>query len=217
MRWLTVFFLTTTCISAVVVLKFFAAGILPNKGAHSINKLSNNKKDENKATLLRLKRYANEAKSYTIGNNLNDRHCFLIDMKKASGSKRFYVYDLKHDSILQAGMVTHGSGVSNSGDTVLFSNRTGGNCSSLGKYKIGQSYYGKFGLAYKLHGLNNTNSNAFNRFVVLHAHPCVPDNEIAPLEICKSWGCPTVSPSFLKELKGYLDRTNTPVLLWIFQ
>lgn len=216
MRWLTVFFLAAAFISGVVVYNFFTAGISHNEAANSIIKPPNNKGDD-KETLLRLKRYGDEAKSYAISNNLNNRYCFFIDMKKASGEKRFYVYDLKHDAILQAALVTHGSGIGNSSDTILFSNKAGSNCSSLGKYKIGQSYYGKFGLAYKLHGLNNTNSNAFKRFVVLHAHPCVPENEIAPLKICESWGCPTVSPSFLNTLKAYLDRTNDPILLWIFQ
>ncbi len=121
-------------------------------------------------------------------------------MKIASGSNRFFVYDIQKDSVLQSGLVAHGYGNSNA-TNITFSNVPGSNSSSLGKYKIGNSYNGKFGLAYKLHGLDKTNSNAFDRFVVLHAHECVPDSEIAPEAICMSQGCPTVSPSFLQSLE----------------
>ncbi|MBK7884475.1 MAG: murein L,D-transpeptidase catalytic domain family protein [Chitinophagaceae bacterium] len=137
-------------------------------------------------------------------------------MKLSSGSNRFFVYDLKKDSILARGLVAHGSGSDNGGKELVFSNTISSYSTSLGKYKIGNSYDGKFGLAYKLHGLDKTNSNAFNRFVVLHSHSCIPQNEVAPLEICRSWGCPTVSPAFLSTLKMYLDKPGKPVLLQIF-
>ena len=160
-------------------------------------------------------KYTNDIITYTIKHKLNSHYCFLIDMKIASGLKRFYVYDLKKDTVLQAGLVTHGSS-NHDTDSVLFSNIPGSNCTSLGKYKIGKSYRGKFGLAYKLYGLDKTNSNAFNRFVVLHSHLCVPENEIAPREICKSWGCPTVAPIFLAQLKTYIEKSPAPIMLWIF-
>lgn len=50
---------------------------------------------------------------------------------------------------------------------------------------IGKSYYVRFGLAFKLNGLGKTNSNALNRPVVLHAHECMPDHEVAE-EVCQS-------------------------------
>ncbi len=83
-----------------------------------------------------------------------------------------------------------------------YGNDEGCGCSSLGKYKIGNPYHGRFGLAYKLHGLDATNNNAFKRYVVLHSHECVPNNEVAPYPICQSDGCPTVSAAFLKQLAG---------------
>ena len=75
---------------------------------------------------------------------------------------------------------------------------------------------GTFGLAYKLYGLDNTNSKAFDRFVVLHAHSCVPNEDVDPVPICESWGCPTVAPAFLSELKTVIDKSAKPVLLWIY-
>lgn len=165
--------------------------------------------------LSRLKDLQSSLLTYTKNNGFNSSYAFVIDMKEHSGNNRFYVYDLQKDSVLSAGMVTHGYG-NNSRQAVAFSNVPGSNCSSLGHYKIGKSYNGRFGLAFKLYGLDKTNSNAFNRFVVLHSHPCVPDNEVYPSEICMSQGCPTVSPAYLKTLKNYIERSSQPVLLYIF-
>ena len=137
-------------------------------------------------------------------------------MRIPSGKKRFFVYNLEKDSVEAAGLVAHGSGSYKGTSELFFSNKPNSNCTSLGKYKIGGSYNGKFGLAFKLYGLDNTNSNAFERFVVLHAHSCVPEEEVNPLPICESWGCPTVSPTFLTTLKEYIDSANKPILLWIY-
>lgn len=152
-------------------------------------------------------------KKYLKANNFNTTHCFLIDMKIESGKKRFFVYNVIKDSVELSGLVTHGSGLQ-SADSIQFSNECNSLCTSLGKYKIGKSYNGKFGLAYKLYGLDKTNSNAFNRFVVLHAHSCVPSGEM-PYNICQSWGCPTVAPSFLQQLQPYIDNSTKPILLEI--
>jgi hypothetical protein len=166
---------------------------------------------------VRLKNRAIQAREFIEKNKYNDRTCFMIDMSENSGNKRFFVYDLKEDKVQNAGLVTHGGGGGSTDDHITFSNVINSNCTSLGKYKIGHHYQGSFGLAYKLYGLESTNNNAFNRFVVLHAHACVPEEEVSPLGICTSFGCPTVSPGFLDQLKNILDASPKPVLLWIFQ
>ena len=170
----------------------------------------------NKTVNLHLKDKAATIRNYVETGNYNTTVCFLIDMRMSSGKKRFFVYNLEKDSVEMAGLVTHGSGSDKAGSAVFFSNVTGSNCTSLGKYKIGKSYNGKFGLAYKLYGLDKTNSNAFERFVVLHSHSCVPESEIFPAAICESWGCPTVSPAFLQSLKKYIDHSEKPILLNIY-
>lgn len=164
----------------------------------------------------RLKGYASEAKKFVSKNNFNSSFCFLIDMKIPSGKKRFFIYALKGDSVSNASLVTHGSGSETENGVLKFSNTPNSNATSLGKYKIGKSYYGKFGLAFKLYGLDASNSNAFARAVVLHAHPNVPSNEVFPSLICVSWGCPTVNPDFLKILQIKIENSNKSILLYIF-
>lgn len=175
-----------------------------------------NRTFDSKEVIPRLKLKAALAKEYVKKHSFNLTHCFLLDMKIPSGKNRFFVYDLKKDSVAFAGLVTHGSGSEEGADELNFSNQPNSYCTSLGKYKIGKSYNGYFGCSYKLHGLDTTNSKAFDRFVVLHSHACVPNDEVFPRKICVSLGCPTVSPLFLQKLKAYLDESKQPVLLWIY-
>jgi len=170
------------------------------------------KKDIDKTVATRLHLEATDIKGYVKDHHYNNKYCFMVDMKIESGKKRFFVYNLEKDSIELEGLVAHGSGKDYSSE-IKFSNVPGSLCSSLGKYKIGRSYIGKFGLAYKLYGLDKTNSNAIDRFVVLHAHDCIPIDETSPIPICESWGCPTVAATFLTQLKTYLDQSEKPILL----
>ena len=155
-------------------------------------------------------------KSFARAKNYNSDFCFLVNMNTGSGNNRFFVYDLKKDSILLAGLVAHGRCNQWWLEGRKYGNEPGCGCTSLGKYRIGHSYMGQFGLAYKLYGLDSSNSNAFKRFVVLHSHSCVPDAETDPAPICQSNGCPMVSPGFLQKLKPLIDESKKPVLLWIF-
>jgi L,D-transpeptidase-like protein len=213
MKILTAVLVMATTVHVILYFSSFKPPVVSSVKHLGSSKLPN---DGDTRTLIRLKQKTSILAKYASDNGFNTSHCFVIDMSIASGQKRFFVYNLKKDSIEYAGLVAHGSG-SDATTGSIFSNTPGSNCTSLGKYKIGKPYYGTFGLAYKLYGLDKTNSNAFNRFVVLHAHACVPDNEIKPMEICRSWGCPTVSPTFLTHLKTYLDNSKQPILLWIFQ
>lgn len=165
----------------------------------------------------KLNSKAREAKLFAGQVNYNQLICFLVDMSLNSGSKRFFVFDLGKDSIIDAGLVTHGRCNKTWLSGRKYGNEIGCGCTSLGKYKIGNAYQGRFGLAYKLHGLDSTNSNAYKRFVVLHAHECVPNQAVDPAPICQSDGCPTVSPGFLQKIAGIINQSKKPVLLWIFE
>jgi hypothetical protein len=138
-------------------------------------------------------------------------------MSITPGKNRFFVYDLMKDSILLQALVAHGSCDAGFQTDPAFSNTINSGCSSLGKYKIGNSYNGGFGLAYKLYGLDSSNKNAFVRNVVLHSYDCVPEQETDPIPICNSRGCPMVSPGFLNQLKFIINKSERPILLWIFE
>jgi hypothetical protein len=164
---------------------------------------------------LKLKSIALKLNDFNADHTYNNEIAFIADMRIESGSNRFFVYDLKNDSVIAASLVTHGRCNKTWLNGRQYSNVIGSGCTSPGKYRIGKAYYGRFGLAYKLHGLDETNSNAYQRYVVLHAHDCVPEKEIAPSPICQSDGCPTVAPGFLKKLQAMIDKSEKPVLLTI--
>lgn len=170
------------------------------------------------STLVKkLSRFANRVRLFNAAKEYNTQIAFLIDMSLSSGENRFFVMDLEKDSVTAAGLVTHGRCNENWLNGRRYSNKVGSGCTSLGRYKIGASYQGRFGLAYKLHGLDSSNSNAFKRYVVLHSHECVPDGETHPMPLCQSDGCPTVSPAFLKKLQAIINASKKPVVLWIYE
>ena len=158
-----------------------------------------------------------EAKIFCQQKGYDTTVCFLLDLSIHNGRKRFFVCDMRQTAILKAGLVTHGSCNTRYLSNVLYSNKPGCGCSSAGKYRVGGFYKGDFGDAYKLYGLESSNSNAYYRAIVLHSHSCVPDAEIYPNQICNSQGCTTVSPIFLKELETIIAAKKKPILLWVFQ
>jgi hypothetical protein len=169
-------------------------------------KNSRNEKLEQKAAL---------AAKFVREKGFNESVCFLIDMRVPSGQNRFFIYNLVDDTLLASGLVAHGNCFEYWLEGRRYSNVIGSGCTSLGKYRIGHSYTGKFGYSYKLHGLDSSNNNALERTVVLHAHSCIPETEVID-EICQSNGCPTVAPAFFNQLKLTINHSKKPVLLWIY-
>ena len=164
---------------------------------------------------LKLQAKATEAKAFAQKNHFNDEFCFLVDMSLPSYQKRFFVYNLEKDTIENAGLVAHGRCNEDWLEGRKYGNTIGCGCTSLGRYKIGKAYQGRFGLAFKLYGLDTTNDKAFERFVVLHSHSCVPEIEVSS-DICQSDGCPTVAPGFLRQIEPIIKQSENPVLLWVF-
>ncbi|OXA98708.1 hypothetical protein B0A75_13660 [Flavobacterium oncorhynchi] len=146
----------------------------------------------------------------------NDKIVFLVDMKIKSGYNRFFVYDIANNKILDKGLVANGSGSETAvkGD-LKFSNEPNSKCTSLGRYSVGKSYKGMFGKAYKLSGLDETNSNAAKRAVVLHSYSAVPNDE-QDYYIFNSQGCPMVSEVFFKRLEKIIDGSKSNIILHIF-
>jgi len=165
---------------------------------------------------LQLKKKANTIKQFAIENGYSTKYSFLINMGLPSGKNRFFIYDLRKDSVVHSGLVAHGSCRSGFLDDPIFSNVPECGCSSVGKYRVGYLYEGQFGKAFKLHGLDSSNSNAFKRTIVLHAYDCVPNEETYPKPICNSLGCPMVSYRFLDATTAIIENSKKPILLLIY-
>lgn len=156
--------------------------------------------------------------SYIAKNSTkySSNYAILIDMKIPSYHYRFFVVDLKKDSIVERGLVAHGSGSETSKpDSLIFSNTPNSYMTSLGIYKMGVSYQGSFGKSYRLHGLESTNNKALARAVVFHSYEYVPTEEqLSP--IMNSLGCPMVSPDFFNVVDKYIVKEKLPMLMKIY-
>ncbi len=155
--------------------------------------------------------------SYAAQNDMSTQICFLVDMSLPSGKNRFFVFDLSRKSILYEGLVAHGSCNETFMARPRFSNSASSGCSSLGKYKVGEFYTGKYGKSFRLHGLDDCNSNAYKRAVVIHGYDCVPDQEIYPRVLCNSLGCVMVSYKFFDKLSRIIKKSEKPIILWVYQ
>lgn len=154
-----------------------------------------------------LSEYANQ-------HGYSTDHYLLVDLGRNSSQKRAFLIG-KDGGVVRSGQVSHGHCKRNLTD-VEFSNVSGSNCSSEGRYRIAEKYVGDYGESYRLDGLDATNSNARRRAIVLHSHSCVSDQELG-VPICPSEGCPTLSPAMLDELKPIIDGERKPMLLWIYK
>lgn len=170
-----------------------------------------------KLTEKRIKEHAGKIIEFLDKNpKYNPDIAFLVDMKIRSGRNRFFVYDLKNNKVLDQGLVAHGSGSETGVENQLqFSNVNNSNATSLGKYSIGESYYGTFGKAYKLYGLDESNSNAFLRSIVLHKYSKMPyDEQVNP--VCNSLGCPMLNKTYFERIEKILDKSEKKILLEIY-
>ena len=158
-----------------------------------------------------------EIGNYVAQKGFSTKYCFLIDMSRHSGRNRFFVYDLEQQSVVYSALVAHGSCNERFLDRGRFSNLNNSGCSSLGKYKVGAFYNGSYGASFRLHGLDKSNSNAFSRGVVIHGYDCVPNEEIYPRVLCSSLGCPMVSYDFFDRLSKIIQKSERPILLWIYR
>ncbi len=168
----------------------------------------------------RLKIRGDSAKAYCRSKGYNTEYCFLVDFSIHSGKHRFFVWDMKGDSIRFSSLCAHGYGKNSTASKPVFSNVEGSYCSSLGRYKVGIRSYSKWGIHvhYKLHGQDTTNNNAYKRIVVLHSYEYIPEAEIYPvhLPLGMSQGCPVISDESMRKVDALLKATKTPVLLWAY-
>lgn len=175
-----------------------------------------------------------EAKDYIAVNNDALAYCkskafctdyyFLVDLSIHSGKNRFFVYDFRQNKIVDQNLVTHGACDAFETNNTPYqkaklSNRVDSHCSAAGKYKIAGRDYSSWGInvKYWLDGLEESNSNARDRVIVLHSWSAVANKEVYPNYSPLSWGCPAVSDNFMHTLDTKLQATKKPVLLWIIE
>ena len=136
----------------------------------------------------------------------NTQYLSIVDLSQSSRKKRFYLLDLKNQTLALNTFVAHGK---NSGidQAVRFSNRPESEASSLGFYITKDTYRGKHGLSLKLQGLEDGfNDNAESRAIVVHGANYVNSARVNSAYMGRSQGCPALpeaqAPKVIKLIKG---------------
>ena len=149
------------------------------------------------------------------GRNIRNRDLVgVVDFAQASREARFHLIDIEAGKVISSHLVAHGSGSdpANSGWVQRFSNEMGSNASSPGAFLTGAAYYGKHGRSRRLIGLEDANSAALERGIVIHAASYVdPDMARTQGRIGRSQGCFAFSSG---DIGGVLDRLGEGRLLF---
>lgn len=125
----------------------------------------------------------------------------VIDFSRPSTKRRLWVYDLRSRTLLFEELVSHGRG---SGRTMAttFSNTPDSHQSSLGLYRMAETYIGKHGYSLRLDGLERgINDRARERAIVMHGARYV-DARAAKAQgfLGRSLGCPALRPEITRPL-----------------
>lgn len=148
----------------------------------------------------------------------NSRIALFVDLSLHSGRNRFVVWDFEAEKPLLLCPVSHGSGSERSHVRSVyarFSNEDGSHLSSLGRAVVAERYEGRYGVAYRLDGLEATNSNLRSRCVVLHGWEHTTSYPVWPRATVGSFGCPVLSRRMMAKVDELL-RQEKGVILEVF-
>lgn len=138
----------------------------------------------------------------------------IVDYALPSSKRRLWVFNLKTDQLLFYTYVAQGV---NTGVNWAhhFSNRPGSYASSLGLYKTDNAYYGQWGYALRITGLESGyNNNAYQRDIVIHGGSYVTQRFIQQHGYAgNSHGCFVVSSKLARPIINTLKNGS---LLFVF-
>ena len=158
---------------------------------------------------------AKELLEYCRREGYNTRVALFVDLSRHSGRRRFVAWDMARMVPIFTAPVSHGSGSERShvrSAYARFSNEDGSHLSSLGRAVVAERYEGCYGVAYRLDGLEATNSNIRSRYVVLHGWEHTTSYPIWPRATVGSFGCPVLSRRMMARVDELLQREKGVIL-----
>lgn len=144
----------------------------------------------------------------------------IADFGLPSSMPRFHFANLENNTV-RSFLVAHGTGSDPEHDGFLnwFSNVEGSNATSRGAYVTYEWYTGKYGTSIRLGGLDPDNSNALERYIVMHAAWYAEPDMIEKWgKLGRSNGCFAMGPSDFREALWHLSggRLLFADKLWIY-
>ena len=125
----------------------------------------------------------------------------IADFARASTLPRFHFVNIENGTI-RSFHVTHGRGSdpAHSGFLQQFSSVPGSEATSRGAYLTAEWYKGKYGTSIRLEGLDQDNSNALDRAIVMHPAAYAADDMIQKFgKLGRSEGCFAMGPEHFNE------------------
>lgn len=126
----------------------------------------------------------------------------IVDFAVNSSTPRFHIINLGTGAC-ETLLVTHGIGSDPEHTGILqrFSNEPNSNATCEGAFLATDYYNGKHGPSQRLEGLDESNSNALDRAIVVHAATYATPEHIAKWgKLGRSQGCFAVAPSDLEKV-----------------
>ena len=163
----------------------------------------------------RVAERARALREFCCKEGYNTDVALFVDMSLHSGRRRFVVWSFEQGAPIFTCPVSHGSGAKSShvrSAYAKFSNEEGSHLSSLGRALVAERYEGRYGVAYRLDGLEESNSNLRPRCVVLHGWEHTTSYPIFPRRTVGSHGCPVLSRRMMQRLDEILhDRQGVTI------
>jgi len=131
----------------------------------------------------------------------------IADFGVHSAVPRFHFADLENGTV-RSFLVTHGTGSDPEHDGWLndFSNVPGSNATSRGAYVSWEWYTGRYGTSIRLGGLDPDNSNALERYIVMHAAEYATPAHVERWgRLGRSNGCFAMDPQDFREALWHLS------------
>jgi hypothetical protein len=131
----------------------------------------------------------------------------IADFARPSSLPRFHFVNLESGTV-RSFLVAHGRGSDpeHCGWLQLFSNQPGSEATSRGAFLTAEWYTGKYGTSIRLVGLDNDNSHALDRAIVVHPAWYVDPSMIAKWgKIGRSEGCFAMAPGDFNEALWHLS------------
>jgi hypothetical protein len=131
----------------------------------------------------------------------------VADFGRASALPRLHFVNMENGTI-RSFLVAHGRGSDPQHDGWLkyFSNTPGSEATSRGAYLTCEWYKGKYGTSIRLEGMDQDNSHALDRAIVMHPAPYVdPAMAVNWGKIGRSEGCFAMAPSDFNEALWHLS------------
>ena len=163
-------------------------------------------------------------KKYCGKKGLSKNYAVIVDFSRPSGIHRFFVCDLRSQTIIASSLCAHGAGKGSTKKEPEFSNEVGSNCSSLGHYKImGKHRMSISGLSsFRLIGLDKSNSNAERRGILIHSAKPISMFRwgiypfYLPIDKRISSGCFAVDIDMMDVIEELMNKENKSILLYAF-